>query len=84
MREQRRFVLKELVQAAVERVFRDAADLCAEQVAHRDQDEEVLHAGARSQGIAAHVVRGHAVDDLPEGHAHGDLHQTGVVHLAYQ
>src|SRR6266581_1813146 len=43
-------------------VWRENRD--ADQVAHRDQDEEVLHAGPGAQGVARHIVRAHPVENL--------------------
>src|SRR2546422_6077825 len=41
-------------------------DRDAEHVAHRGEDEEVLHARPRPHGVASHVVGGHAVGDLAD------------------
>src|SRR5713226_6632953 len=48
-----------------ERIVR-REDRDADQVSHRDQNEEMLHAGARAHRVAGHLVRGHAVDDVLE------------------
>src|SRR5450756_2853067 len=37
-----------------------------EQVAHRDEDEQVLHGGPRPERRPAHVMRGHAIDGFLE------------------
>ena len=46
----------------------------AQQVAHGDQDEQVLHAAARLEGVARHIVAGHAVQDALEA-----VQQTGFL-----
>src|SRR2546427_2172483 len=37
-----------------------------QEVAHRDQDEQVLHARPRAHGMPGHLVGGHPVDDVLE------------------
>src|SRR6266480_1308384 len=41
-------------------------DRHAQEVAHRDQDEQVLHARPRAHRVPGHLVGGHAVDDVLE------------------
>src|SRR3989338_3536967 len=41
-------------------------DRYPKQISHRNQDEEMLHAGARSHRLPGHFMGGHPVHDVPE------------------